>query len=86
MDSESGKPSDRAAAEKESGRETQNRSNKGYRIPGEEMEACDCITIMWKKDAGLIGYESSRTSAGEDLIQIWNGKFARVEDGRLVIH
>jgi len=56
-----------------------------YRIPGKGQEACDFITIIWEKNSGLVGYESRRTSDGEDLIQVWNGKFIKPEDGRLIV-
>lgn len=56
-----------------------------YRIPGKDQEACDFITIIWDKDAGLVGYESSSTSDGKDLIQIWDGRTVKSEDGRLII-
>lgn len=59
---------------------------RGYRIPGKDQEACDFITIIWDKNAGLVGYESSRTSDGEDLIQIWDGRTVSFEDGRLIVH
>lgn len=58
---------------------------RGYRIPEKDKEACDCITIIWDKNAGLIGYESSSTSDGKDLFQIWDGKTVKSEDGRLII-
>lgn len=58
---------------------------RGYRIPEKDKEACDFITIIWDKNAGLIGYESSSASDGKDLIQIWDGKTVKSEDGRLII-
>ena len=41
--------------------------------------------MIWKKDTGLIGYESSRPPVGVELIRIWDGKYVRVEDDGLVV-
>lgn len=58
---------------------------KAYYIPKEKQEERNCITMIWKKDTGLIGYESSRPPVGVELIRIWDGKYVRVEDDGLVV-
>lgn len=57
---------------------------KEYRIPGNNQDACDFLTIIWKKDKGLIGYESSSTPDGQDLIMVWD-YYVKREDGGLMV-
>ena len=58
---------------------------QSYNIPSENLEARGCLTLIWKKGEGLVGYQSKRTPAGADCLQVWNPEYVERNNADLVM-
>ena len=58
---------------------------QSYNIPSENLEARGCLTLIWKKGEGLVGYQSKRTPAGADCLQVWDPEYVERNNADLVM-
>ena len=55
-----------------------------YQVPFTNFEPRYLLTLFWKKGEGLIGYQSTRTPAGADCIQVWDPAFLERDSINLI--